>query len=162
MWTTRWADGTAPYTVTLFRNGVVFAAIPLDEWWVMSATRYLADSALRENHLDFKASDIYGPDRNDVPIWTTNLVPTGDGYEVHLMRDGVAVTVISLEDWAKLSATEYAVEDAIEVAGGLCEYGNNIEEVKQALEQLDEEGFLREEYLDRSGAHQRQRRDEQT
>ena len=46
---------------------------------------------------------------------------------------------MTLDDWSNLSATEFAVEDSVEVAEGLAQYGGNIDEVKESLE--DEERF---------------------
>lgn len=144
MWTTRLADaGRDGHNVILSRDDETFAIIPLDEWWIMSATQFLADKALEDNGLDFKASEIYGPRRVEAPIWTTDLVPAGDAHSVHLLRDGATVAVFSLDEFSELSATNYAVEDALQVADGLTEYGSNIEEVKAALK--DEEGFEEEE-----------------
>lgn len=88
MWSATWPGSD----VILSRDDETFAVISVDDWWVMSATRYLADEALREEGLNFKASEIYGPERTDVPTWTTNMVANGDTHDVHLLRDGVAVS----------------------------------------------------------------------
>jgi hypothetical protein len=147
MWATKisvYPSASGARDVILIRSdGPVFAVISLDDWWVMSATRYLANEALRDAGLNFKANELYAPERTDTPFWTTNLVPSGDSYEVHLLRAGVATEVLSLNEWAELSATTWAVDDAVEVAYGLSEYGSNIEEVKEALKH--EEGFEEEE-----------------
>ena len=105
----------------------------------MSANQYLADEALKENDLNFKASEVYGPSRIENPLWTTELVSAGDSYGVRLLRGGDAVVAMGLTEWASLSMTEYVVEDSVEVAEGLSQYGDNIEEVKEAIKQ--EEGF---------------------
>jgi hypothetical protein len=144
MWTTRLADaGRDGHNVILSRDDETFAVIPLGEWWLMSATQFLADKALEDDGLDFKASEIYSPNPVVVPVWTTNLVPAEDAHNVHLLRDGATVAVFSLDEFSELSATDYAVEDAVRVAHGLTEYGSNIEEVKEALKH--EEGFEEEE-----------------
>ena len=88
MWSTRLSQAASPpgaHNVILSRDDLTFV-ISLDEWWIMSATQYLADKALKENDLNFKMSEIYGPNRIERPFWTTELVPAGDGHEVHLLR----------------------------------------------------------------------------
>lgn len=146
MWTTETTIQPEPargWDVHLLRNGEPFAVISLDDWWDMSATTCLVDEALRQEELDFKMSELYGPKRTDVPMWTTNLVGAGESCDVHLLRDGRAVATMSLEEWLDLSATRWAIEDAVEVAEGLFQYGSNIEEVKEALRY--EEGFEAED-----------------
>ena len=144
MWTTRLADaGRDGHNVILSRDNETFAIIPLDEWWIFSATQFLADKALKDCGLDFKANEIYGPSRVEAPVWTTSLVLAGDAHNVQLLRDGATVAVFGLDEFSELSATSYAVEDAVQVADGLTEYGSNMEEVKAALK--DEEGFEEEE-----------------
>ena len=148
MWQTKIAvapSASGSFDVVLIRqDGAIPAVISLDDWWAMSATRHLVDQALREDGFNFKVSELYGRERTDTPLWTTNLVPAGDSYEVHLLRAGHDYDyVISLSEWAELSATKWAVEHALEAADSLSEYGDNIEEVKAALK--DEEGFEDEE-----------------
>lgn len=62
--------------------------------------------------------------------------PDDGSHSVQLLRAGAIVATFSLDEFATLSATEYVVEDAIEVAEGLSQYGDNIEE---ALENVEEE-----------------------
>ena len=135
-------------SVILSRDDLVFV-ISLDEWWIMSATQYLADKALKENDLDFKISELYGPPRSKQPLWTTDMVATGDIHDVRLLRDGAAVAVFRLDEFARLPATEYVVEDAVEVAEGFAQYGSNIEEVKEHFE--DEFGDRGEDWIDLHG-----------
>jgi hypothetical protein len=135
MWTARLTQASAGKTlnVVLAHDDVTYF-ISLDDWWVMSATQYLADKALKESNLDFKMSELYGPPRSRQPVWTTDLVSNGDSYDVHLIGNGSRVAVFSLDEFAKLSATEFAVEDAVEVAGGLAPYGRNAQEVDEHFE----------------------------
>jgi hypothetical protein len=134
MWTTkvemREGGGT---NIPLYRDDELFAVIPLDEWWVMSATDLIADRAIQAEGLNFKAADVKG-ERPEIDVeWTTSLVPAGDSYDVHLLRKGQPAAVMSLEEWAKLPATEWVVEDTLEAAENLAQYGDNIEEVEQYL-----------------------------
>ena len=154
MWSASWPGSD----VILRRDDETFALISVDDWWVMSATRYLADEALREEGLDFKLSEIYGPETTDVPVWTTNMVANGDTHDVHLLRHGVTLAVMSLDEYAGLSITEYIVDDAVQVAGGLSEYGSNIEEVDEALKH--EEGIEAEERLDELNVSPPKQRDQ--
>jgi hypothetical protein len=108
--------------------------ISLNDWWIMSATQYLADKALKENDLDFKMSELYGAPPSRQPAWTTDLVTNGVSYDVHLLGNGTRVAVFSLDEFAKLSATKFAVEDSLEVAGGLAPYGRNAQEVDEHFE----------------------------
>ena len=104
MWKTRLVQQTTPprgNDVHLSRDEVTFV-INLDDWWVMSATRHLADKALKENNLDFRMSELYGPPKRTPPVWTTDLVATVDGYDVNLLRDGAIVVVFSLQEFAEL------------------------------------------------------------
>jgi hypothetical protein len=147
MWTTRLTQATAgkAYNVILARDDLTFL-IGLDDWWTMSATEYLANKALEENNLNFKISELYGAPRSRQPIWTTDLVANGDSYDVHLLGNGAPVAVFTLDEFAKLSATSFAVEDAVEVAGGLAPYGRNIKEVDEHFE--DEFGDHEEHEID--------------
>jgi hypothetical protein len=61
------------------------------------------------------------------------VVPKTENYDVHLHHNGELVAVLGLDEWEQLSATQWALEDALEVAEGLLEYGSNIEEVDEAL-----------------------------
>jgi hypothetical protein len=137
MWTTRLTQAatstSGAHNVVLSRDDLTFV-VSLDDWWIMSATQYLADKALKENDLNFKAIDLYGPPPTRRPIWTTDLVATDEGHKVHLLRKGATVATFSLSEFAVLSATEFVVEDVLEVAGGFTQYGDNIEEVKQHFE----------------------------
>jgi hypothetical protein len=136
MWTTRLtqADAGKAYNVVLAREDVTFL-ISLNDWWIMSATEYLADKALKENDLDFRMRELYGASRTQQPQWTTDLVPNGVSYDVHLLGNGNRVAVLSLDEFALLSATKFAVEDALEVAGGLAPYGRNAQEVDEHFEE---------------------------
>jgi hypothetical protein len=149
MWAT---DTVAPepsrWQVRLLRDANLVAVVSLDDWWVSSATRHIIDEAFQLEGIDFKANEIYGPDETTARLWTTNLVPTSEGFDVHLLRDGATAAIISLGDWAQLSATTWAMENAREAVEGLLELGNNIEEVKEALK--DEEGFEDEADLRKS------------
>jgi hypothetical protein len=133
MWTTRLTQAATPpgaHDVILSRDDLTFV-ISLDEWWIMSASQHLANEALKEADLNFKINELYGPPRIENPQWTTDLVPNGETYEVTLLRDGMVIATFSLDEFAALSATEFVVEDAIEVAEGLAQYGDNIEEVRE-------------------------------
>jgi hypothetical protein len=44
-------------------------------------------------------------------MWTTRLDWNGTHWVVYLSRDEVLVATMSLDDWAKLSATKFLVED---------------------------------------------------
>lgn len=136
MWTTRLTQA-APSTpgarnVVLSRDDLTFV-ISLDDWWLMSAIQHLADKALKENDLNFKMRELYGPPRTEHPLWTTEMVQTSDGHDVHLLHSGSTVATFSLAEFAGLSATEFVVEDAVEVAEGLAQYGDNIEEVQEHI-----------------------------
>src|SRR5204863_4263311 len=105
MWKTLLTQQTTPprgHDVILSRDHVTFV-ISLDDWWIMSATQHLADKALKKNNLDFKMSELYGPPHSKPPVWTTDLVATGDGHDVNLLRDGAIVVVFSLQEFAELS-----------------------------------------------------------
>lgn len=147
MWETRLTQMTDPpggHDVILSKDDLTYV-ISLDDWWRMSATQHLADKALKDNDLDFRMSEIYGPPGTDQPLWTTELVPTDNGYDVRLIRGGEAVAHMSLDEWAGLSATEFAMEDSVEVAQGLAAYGRNIDEVN---EHIEEEGADEDENED--------------
>jgi hypothetical protein len=103
----------------------------------MSACQYLANKALKEKNLNFKASELYGPREARCPIWTTNLIAADNPQEVELLRKGETVATFSLNAFATLSATKFVVEDAVEVAEGLAQYGGNIEEVKERFASED-------------------------
>jgi hypothetical protein len=142
MWTTRLDQAATPpgaLDVILSRDGSTFAVISLDEWWIMSASQFLANRALEANDLNFKADEVRGPSRIQHPVWTTELIQSGHEPQVHLLRDGAVVASMRLDEWAALSATEFVVEDTVEVAQGLAQYGDNIDEVNQSLK--DEESF---------------------
>jgi hypothetical protein len=141
MWTTRlkYSKSTGGDDVILSGGDQTFV-VPLDDWWSMSATQHLANKALKDNDLDFRIGELYGPPRTDCPLWTTELVSVGDSHDVRLFRSGEAVVVMSLEEWAKLSATEFAMEDSVEVAQGLLTYGNNIKEVIEFFEDDEVDG----------------------
>jgi hypothetical protein len=152
MWKTHFVQDKGEHDVVLCRDDKTFV-IGVIDWWSLSATRYLADKALKENDLDFKASELhfvmrtlYGPPRRKPPVWTTNLVANGDSHDVHLLRDGAAVAIFSLEEFAGLSANKFAVEDAVEVAGGLAVHGRNMKEADKYL--AAEFGDYEEEELD--------------
>ena len=147
MWTTRsiHVAGSREHNVILSRDDLTFV-ISLDEWWIMSATQHLADKALKEADLNFKISELYGRSRIKNPLWTTDLVPIGEGYDVHLLRSGTVVAVLSLDEFAMLPATKFVVRDAIEVAEGLTQYGDSIEEVKAHFN--DEFGDDEEQWTD--------------
>jgi hypothetical protein len=136
MWTTRLTQAATStkgaHNVILSRDDLTFV-ISLDDWWIMSATQHLADKALRENGLDFRISELYGAPFSKHPSWTTELIVRGHSGDVCLLRDGAVVAVFGLDEFAKLRATEFVVEDAVEVAHGLAQYGNNIEEVKELI-----------------------------
>jgi hypothetical protein len=142
MWKTRLTQGKETgyvLSVILSRDDTTFV-ISVSDWWTLSATRHLADKALEEIKLDFKASELdlrmrgyYGPPSRTPPVWTTDLVTRGDGHDVHLQRDGAAVAVFSLEEFASLSATKFVVEDAVETAEGFAVYGRNIKEVDEQI-----------------------------
>lgn len=139
MWKTRFVQDKGQHDVILSRDDLTFL-IGVSDWWILSATRHLADKALKEKNLDFKASELdfqmrtfYGPPGRKPPAWTTNLVASADSYDVHLLRDGAPVAVLSLEEFAALSANEFIVEDAIEVAEGLAAYGHNIKEADKYI-----------------------------
>jgi len=137
MWTTRLTNAatstSGAHNVVLSRDDLTFV-VSLDDWWIMSASQYLADKALKENNLNFKSIDLYGPRAPRRPTWTTDLIETDKGHKVHLLRDGATVATFSLDEFAALSATEFVVEDAVDVAGGLSQYGENIEEVRRHFE----------------------------
>ena len=147
MWTTRLTQVAASeaHNVILSRDDLTFV-ISLDDWWIMSATQHLANKALNEADLNFKISELYGRPRIKNPLWTTELVPTGERYDVHLLRSGTVVAVFSLDEFAKLPATKFVVRDAVEVAEGLTQYGDNIEEVKEHFK--DEFGDDEEQWTD--------------
>ncbi len=137
MWTTRLTRAATATpgarNVVLSRDDLTFV-ISLGDWWLMSAAQRLANQALRENDLDFKVSELYGPRSDRRPTWTTDLIATNDGHDVRLLRHGIAVATFNLHEFAALSATEFVVTDAVEVAQGLSQYGNSIEEVDQHFE----------------------------
>src|SRR5262245_26341599 len=102
MWTTRLTQAASPrggHNVILSRGGLTFV-ISLDEWWIMSATEHLANKALKEAGLNFKISELYSSGRIENPLWTTDLVPTGETYDVRLLREGIAIAVFSLDEFA--------------------------------------------------------------
>jgi hypothetical protein len=134
MWTTKVEQRkSGGYDIPLYRDDVLFAVIPLDEWWVMSATDFVADRALKAEGLNFKAADVKGERPKIKAMWTTALIPAGDSYDVHLLCKGEPAAVFSLNEWARLPATEWVVEDTLEAADDLAQYGDNIEEVDQYL-----------------------------
>jgi hypothetical protein len=134
VWTTKVEHAErGGFNIPLYRDDVLFAVIPFDEWWVMSATELIANRALQAEGLNFKAHEVKGELPEIDATWTTALVPADGSYAVHLLRSGEVAAVISLEEWARLPATEWVVEDTLDSANGLLEYGDNIEEVNQAL-----------------------------
>ncbi|MET4750385.1 hypothetical protein ABIB08_004737 [Bradyrhizobium sp. RT11b] len=44
-------------------------------------------------------------------MWTTRLDWNGTHWLVYLSRDGAVVATMTLDEWAKLSATEYLLDD---------------------------------------------------
>ena len=76
MWTARLTQASAGKTlnVVLAHDDVTYF-ISLDDWWVMSATQYLADKALKESNLDFKMSELWPSTQ------PTTCVDHGPGFE---------------------------------------------------------------------------------
>lgn len=134
MWTTELEQRPeGGFNVRLYRDGASFATISADEWWMMSANVLLADMALRDEGLNFRAADVYDNSSTSTPTWTTDLVPSGDTFDVQLLCNDERVAVINLKDWAELPATEWIVQDTVEVALGLEQYGSDIDEVEENL-----------------------------
>ena len=134
MWSTtrKWND-TDSEEVTLLRDDLVVAVVSMEDWWIMSATRHLADKALEENDLDFRASEVFGPESPRVPEWTADLTPSGNSHDVHLLHNGAVIAVLGLDEWAELPVNKYIVTDHLEAAWALSDYGSNIEEVREAI-----------------------------
>jgi hypothetical protein len=62
------------------------------------------------------------------------------------LRSGTVVAVFSLDEFANLPATKFVVRDAVEVAEGLTQYGDNIGQVKEHFN--DESGDDEERWTD--------------
>ena len=140
MWTTKLEQRPGGgHNVRLSRDGVLIATISLNEWWVMSATDFLANAALQNEGLNFRARDTTANGPIGPLSWTTSLVPLGDACDVHLLRDGKLVAVFGLQEWADLPATEFIVQDIVEQTYGLSQYGSNIEEYLAAIEETDDD-----------------------
>lgn len=64
-------------------------------------------------------------------MWTTKLDWDGTNWVVTLLaRDGAAVAVMSLDDWAKLSATSTLTDEARQEAAQLQREAAATEEVR--------------------------------
>ncbi|MET3995033.1 hypothetical protein ABID65_006699 [Bradyrhizobium sp. S3.9.2] len=61
---------------------------------------------------------LHGPKMTqmETTMWTTRMHWKGEHNWVVLMRDGDVVAELTLDDWAKLGATEFLVTDALEAA----------------------------------------------
>jgi hypothetical protein len=129
-------------------DGSIAAVISLDEWWIMSANQDLANQALQAADLNFKAHEVRPLSRVQNPAWTTGIVQEADKEHVNLFRDGSIIASMPLNDWASLSATRLVIDNVIEAAESLAQYGDNIDEVEEYArhEEREMDGESEDEY----------------